>query len=59
MRYLTDGTELYEVVAEQIADNFGLCRGQLRTTLIRRCRPPYEVCALDDLALLCYEFVRR
>jgi hypothetical protein len=58
MSYLTDGTELYEVVAEDMAENFGLRRGQLRTTFIRRCRPPYDACALDDFALLCYGFVR-
>lgn len=58
MSYLTDGTELYEVVAEEIVENFGLRRGQIRTTLIRRSRPPYDVRALDDLTLTCYEFVR-
>ena len=58
MSYLTDGTELYEVVAEEMADNFGLCRGQLRTTFIRRSRSPHDVRALDDFTLLCYEFVR-
>jgi hypothetical protein len=58
MSYVTDGTELYEVVAEEIVENFGLRRGQLRTTFIRSCRPPYDVRALDDLALACYEFVR-
>jgi len=57
MSYLTDGTELYEVVAEEIVENFGLRRGQLRTTFIRRCRPPYDVRALDDLALARYAFV--
>jgi hypothetical protein len=58
MSYVTDGTELYEVVAEEIVQNFGLRRGQLRTTFIRRCRAPYEVRALDDLAFACFEFVR-
>ena len=58
MSYLTDGTELYEVVAEEIVENFGLSRGQLRTTFIRRCRPPHDLRALDDLALACYAFVR-
>jgi hypothetical protein len=58
MSYVTDGTELYEVVAEDIVENFGLCLGQVRTTFIRRCRPPYDVRALDDLALASYEFVR-
>jgi hypothetical protein len=58
MSYVTDGTELYEVVAEEIVENFGLRRGQLRTTFIRRCRAPYEVRALDDLTLACFEFVR-
>jgi hypothetical protein len=58
MSYVTDGTELYEVVAEEIFENFGLRRGQLRTTFIRRCRAPYEARALDDLTLACFEFVR-
>ena len=58
MSYVTDGTELYEIVAEEIVENFGLRRGQLRTTFIRRCRAPYEVRALDDLTLACFEFVR-
>jgi hypothetical protein len=58
MSYVTDGIELYEVVAEEIVENFGRCRGQLRTTFIRRCRAPYEVRGLDDLTLACYEFVQ-
>jgi len=35
MRYLTDGTHLYEVAAQRTVQNYGLRRGVIRYTIIR------------------------
>jgi hypothetical protein len=35
MRYLTDGTNLYEVAAQRTVQNYGLRRGVIRYTIIR------------------------
>jgi hypothetical protein len=35
MRYLTDGTHLYEVAAQRTVQNNGLRRGVIRYTIIR------------------------
>jgi hypothetical protein len=37
MRYLTDGTNLYEIAAQRIVQNFGLRRGVIRYVIIRDC----------------------
>lgn len=37
MRYLTDGTHLYEVVSRRTVQNFGLLRGTIRYVIIRDC----------------------
>ncbi|HTX13294.1 MAG TPA: hypothetical protein VME22_32050 [Solirubrobacteraceae bacterium] len=37
MRYLTDGTHLYEIVARRTVQNFGLMRGELAYVIIRDC----------------------
>lgn len=37
MRYLTDGTHLYEVVARRTVQNYGLQRGSIRYVIIRDC----------------------
>jgi hypothetical protein len=34
-RYLTDGTNLYEVAAQRTVQNYGLRRGVIRYTIIR------------------------
>lgn len=35
MKYLTDGTHLYEIAAQRTVQNFGLRRGVIRYTIIR------------------------
>lgn len=35
VRYLTDGTNLYEVAAQRTVQNYGLRRGVIRYTIIR------------------------
>ena len=35
MRYLTDGTNLYEIAAQRTVQNYGLRRGVIRYTIIR------------------------
>jgi hypothetical protein len=35
MRYLTDGTNLYEVAAQRTVQNYGLRRGVIHYTIIR------------------------
>jgi hypothetical protein len=37
MRYLTDGTHLYEVIARRSVQNYGLLRGSIRYVIIRDC----------------------
>ena len=37
MRYLTDGTNLYEVAAQRTVQNYGLQRGTIRYTILREC----------------------
>lgn len=37
MRYLTDGTHLYEVVARRTVQNYGRQRGTIRYVIIRDC----------------------
>ena len=36
MRYLTDGTNLYEITAQRTVQNFGLRRGVIRYVFIKR-----------------------
>jgi hypothetical protein len=35
MRYLTDGTHLYEIVERRTVQNFGLTRGELAYVILR------------------------
>lgn len=35
MKYLTDGTHLYEIAAQRTVQNYGLRRGVIRYTIIR------------------------
>lgn len=37
MRYVTDGTHLYEIVTRRTVQNFGLKRGTITYTIIRDC----------------------
>ena len=50
MRYLTDGTHLYEVVARRSVQNFGRQRGVFRYTTIRDCVSE-STATIDDLQL--------
>ena len=35
MRYFTDGTHLYELVAERVVQNYGRTRGTIRYVVLR------------------------
>lgn len=35
MKYLTDGTHLYEIASQRTVQNYGLRRGVIRYTIIR------------------------
>jgi hypothetical protein len=37
MRYLTDGTHLYEVAAMRSVQNYGLTQGMIRYVILRDC----------------------
>jgi hypothetical protein len=37
MKYLTDGTHLYEIAAQRAVDNYGLLKGQIRYVVLRDC----------------------
>lgn len=57
MRYLTDGTNLYEVAAERTVQNFGLTRGVIRYVIIRDCISE-ATATVDDLQLAALSEVR-
>ena len=42
MRYLTDGTHLYEIASQRTVQNYGRLRGAISYVIIRDCvtRPP-------------------
>jgi hypothetical protein len=50
MRYLTDGTHLYEIVARRTVQNYGLRRGTMRYLVIRDCVTE-ATATIDDLQL--------
>ncbi len=50
MKYLTDGTHLYEIAAQRTVQNFGLRRGVIRYTIIRECVSE-ETATIDELQL--------
>jgi hypothetical protein len=50
MRYLTDGTNLYEVAAQRTVQNYGLRRGVIRYTIIRDVISE-ATAAIDELQL--------
>lgn len=51
MRYLTDGTHLYEIVSRRTVQNFGLRRGSIRYVIIRDCVSE-ATATIDDVQLL-------
>jgi hypothetical protein len=57
MRYLTDGTHLYEVVARRTVQNFGRRRGVIRYTTIRECVSE-STATIDELQLAALAVVR-
>lgn len=50
MRYLTDGTHLYEIVARRTVENFGLKRGSISYVVIRECVSE-ATATIDELQL--------
>jgi hypothetical protein len=50
MRYLTDGTNLYEVVSRRTVQNYGRLRGSIRYVIIRDCVTE-ATATIDDLHL--------
>ncbi len=57
MRYLTDGTHLYEVVSRRSVQNYGLLRGTIRYVVIRDCVSE-ATATIDDLHLAVLAEVR-
>ena len=56
MRYLTDGTHLYEVVSRRTVQNFGRQRGSIRYTIIRDCVSG-ATATIDELQLAALSMV--
>lgn len=50
MRYLTDGTHLYEIVDRRTVQNFGLRRGSISYVIIRDCVSE-ATATIDELQL--------
>ncbi len=57
MRYLTDGTHLYEVVTRRIVQNYGVQRGTIHYIIIRDCVSE-ATATIDDLHLAALSEVR-
>ena len=57
MRYLTDGTNLYEVADQRTVQNFGLTRGVIRYVIIRDCVSE-ATATIDELQLAALSDVR-
>ena len=57
LRYLTDGTHLYEIVARRSVQNYGLRRGVIRYTIIRECVSE-ATATIDELQLAALSEVR-
>jgi hypothetical protein len=52
VRYLTDGSHLYEVAAQRTVQNYGLTRGVMRYTILRDVVTEAEA-RVDELQLAC------
>jgi hypothetical protein len=50
MKYLTDGTNLYEIATQRTVQNFGLRRGVIRYVIIRDCITE-ATATIDELQL--------
>ena len=57
MRYLTDGTHLYEIAAQRTVQNYGRLRGTISYVIIRDCVTE-ATATVDDLHLAALSDVR-
>ena len=57
VRYLTDGTNLFEIAAERVVQNYGAARGLIRYVILRDCVTE-ETSNVDSLYLQCLEPVQ-
>jgi hypothetical protein len=57
MKYLTDGTHLYEIAAQRTVQNFGLKRGVIDYVTIRDCVTE-ATSTIDELQLAALSEVR-
>jgi hypothetical protein len=57
MTYLTDGTNLYEIVTRRTVQNYGRLRGSLSYVIIRDCITE-ATATIDDLHLAALSEVR-
>ena len=57
MRYLTDGTHLYELAERRTVQNYGLARGTISYMIIRDCVSE-ATATIDDLHLAALSEVR-
>ena len=57
MRYLTDGTRLYEIADQRAVQNYGLIRGLIRYVIIRDCVSE-ATSTIDELHLAALSEVR-
>lgn len=57
MRYLTDGTHLYEIASQRTMQNYGRLRGAISYVIIRDCVTE-ATATVDDLHLAALSEVR-
>jgi hypothetical protein len=57
MRYLTDGTHLYEIASQRTVQNYGRLRGAISYVIIRDCVTE-ATATVDDLHLAALSEVR-
>lgn len=57
MRYLTDGTHLYEIASQRTVQNYGRLRGAISYVVIRDCVTE-ATATVDDLHLAALSEVR-
>jgi hypothetical protein len=58
MRYMTDGTHLYEIADRRSVRNYGLVRGSIDYVIIRECVSE-AVATIDELQLAALSEVQR
>ena len=57
MRYLTDGTHLYEIASQRTVQNYGRLRGAISYVIVRDCVTE-ATATVDDLHLAALSEVR-